>query len=108
MAERYTTDDGRTTVVEHRRGPGTIIAAILVAVLIIIGLLFATGFWKADTQGGSLPKVDISAKGGSLPQVDLKSKELVVGTKSTTVDVPKVETKKTRIDVPVVGVKDNN
>lgn len=108
MAERYTTEDGTTTVVEQRRGPGTIIAVIAVAALVIVGLLFATGFWKADMQGGSLPKVDVSAKGGSLPQVDLKSKELVVGTKTTTVDVPKVETKKAHIEVPVVGVKDNN
>jgi hypothetical protein len=35
----------------------------------------------------------------------VKSKELVVGTKSTTVDVPKVETRKATIDVPVIGVK---
>lgn len=53
-----------------------------------------------------MPDVDISAKGGSLPKVDLDSKEVVVGTKSTKVDVPKVTTEKESIAVPVVGVKD--
>jgi hypothetical protein len=109
MAEYSKTDDGTaTTVVERRRGPGFVIGIVLLTAVVIVGLLFATGFWKADVQGGSLPDVKVSAKGGDMPNVDLKSKEVVVGTKSTTVDVPKIETKKTKIDVPVVGVKDGD
>ena len=108
MADYYRTDDGtQTTVVERRRSPGMTVGIVLVVLIAIIGLLFATGFWKANVQGGSLPDVKVSAQGGSLPDVDVKSKKVVVGTKETTVDVPKVETKKAKIDVPVVGVKDN-
>lgn len=95
-----------TGVVEKRRGGGTTIAIILVAILVIVGLLFATGFWSADVKkDGALPEV--SVKGGELPSVDLDSKAVVVGTKKTEVDVPKVKTEKETIDVPTVGVKDN-
>lgn len=96
----------RETVVVKKRSGGTIIAIILVAALVIVGLLFATGFWSADvTKTGALPEV--SVKGGALPKVDLDSKEVVVGTKKTEVAVPKVKTEKETISVPVVGVKDN-
>lgn len=47
------------------------------------------------------------SRGGSLSEMNVHSKELVVGTKSTTIDVPKVETTKKKVDVPVVGVKNN-
>ncbi|MBB6122670.1 hypothetical protein [Sphingobium subterraneum] len=100
-------NDPNVTVVERRSGFGRTLAIIVVLALIVVGILFATGFWKADVQGGALPDVDVSAKGGALPDVDMQSKEVVVGTKSTSVDVPKIETEKTEIDVPVVGVKDN-
>ena len=80
-------------------------AAKLVFFVAIV--LFATGFWKADVKEGALPDVDVSAQGGALPEVDVDSKEVVVGTKETTVEVPKIETEKEKIDVPVVGVKDN-
>lgn len=103
MAE-YQNDAYRT---ERKSSAGRTIAIILIVLAVIVGVLFATGFWKADVKEGSLPDVDVSAKGGSLPDVDVDSKKVVVGTKETTVDVPKVETEKTEIDVPVVGVKDN-
>lgn len=96
--------DGEQVRAEHRRGPGVTIAIILAALVVIAGILFATGFWSADVKEGALPEV--SVKGGELPDVDLQSKEIVVGTKQTTVEVPKVETEKKEIDVPVVGVKD--
>lgn len=84
--------DDRTVIVE-KRGPGRTIAIVLIAILAIVGVLFATGFWKADVSGGDMPEV--SVKGGDLPKVDVDSKEVVVGSKKTTVDVP------------TVGVKDN-
>lgn len=97
--------DGR---VERRSGgAGRTIAILLLIAGLIVALLFFTGFWKADVTEGSLPQVDISTKGGSLPKVDVDSKELVVGTKETTVDVPKVTTEKETVSVPAVGVKDN-
>lgn len=89
-----------------RRSGGTMIAIILVAIVAIVGLLFATGFWSADvTKEGALPK--IAVEGGALPKVDLDSKEVVIGTKKTEVEVPKVKTETETIDVPTVGVKDN-
>jgi len=95
-----------TVVVEKRRGAGTTIAIIVVAILVIVGLLFATGFWSADVKkDGALPEV--SVKGGELPSVDLDSKEVVVGTTKTEVEVPKVKTETETVDVPTVGVKDN-
>jgi preprotein translocase subunit SecF len=107
MAE-YRNPDGTTTYVEKRSSTGKVIGLILLAILIVVGILFATGFWSADVKGGSLPKVNVSAKGGDMPDVDVHSKEVVVGTSKQTVTVPKVETKKTTVDVPTVGVKDSN
>lgn len=105
MADYRTGSDNR--VVGERRGPGRTIAIILVAAILLVGLLFATGFWSADVKEGALPDVKVSADGGRLPDVDLDFKEVVVGTKETKIDVPKVKTEKETISVPVVGVKDN-
>jgi len=85
---------------------GMTIGLVVLAAVVIVGLLFASGFWSADvTKSGALPEVSI--KGGALPNVDLDSKEVVVGTTKTEVEVPTVETKTTTIDVPTIGVKDN-
>ncbi len=108
MAEYRTTDaNGNPVYVEKRRGgAGRTLAIILILALVVVGLLFATGFFRLNSTGGSLPKVDVSAKGGSLPDVDIDSKKVVVGTKETTVDVPKVKTEKETVSVPVVGVSE--
>lgn len=94
-----------TSYAPRRSSAGRTIAILLIIVAVIAAILFATGFWSAKVDGGALPTV--SVKGGDMPSVDVDSKEVVVGTKKTTVDVPKVETEKTTIDVPTVGVKDN-
>lgn len=80
-------------VVVKKSSGGRVIAIIIVLALVIAGVLFATGFWKADVRGGDMP--DVSVEGGALPKVDVDSKAVVVGTK------------KEVIDVPTVGVKDN-
>ncbi len=80
-------------VIVKKSGAGRTIAIVLIVAVAIVGLLFATGFWKADMTGGDVPEV--SVKGGELPSVDVDSKEVVVGTK------------KEEIDVPTVGVRDN-
>lgn len=100
----------RDTITADKRGGGARVTIwiVLIAIVLIVGVLFATGFWSMDVKdSGSLPRVNVSAVGGNLPHVDVKSKEVVVGTKKTTVDVPTVETRKTTIDVPTVGVKGN-
>ncbi len=81
------------------------ILILLAVVVLVVIVLFATGFWSAAVKEGALPEVSVD--GGELPAVDVDSKEVVVGTTETTVEVPKIETEKETIDVPVVGVKDN-
>ncbi|CAN5379706.1 hypothetical protein BH11PSE5_BH11PSE5_21540 [soil metagenome] len=88
-------------------GAGVTVGGIVLAVIVVVAVLFATGFWSANVQGGELPKVNVSTKGGALPSVDVKSKEVVVGASKTTVDVPTVKTDKKSVDVPTIGVKDN-
>ena len=104
----YTTDqNGNRVVVERRGGAGRTLAIIAAVLAIIAAVLFFTGFWSANVKEGALPDINVSAKGGALPKVDLDSKEVVVGTKETTVEVPKLKTEKETISVPAVGVKDN-
>ena len=99
----YGDDPNDVRPVRRRRGGGTLALLLIIAAL-VVGLLFATGFWSADvTKSGSLPNVSVN--GGSLPKVDLESKKVVVGTTKTQVEVPKVKTETTTIDVPTVGVK---
>lgn len=94
--DKVVNPDGTNRVyVERHSGFGRTLAIIAVIAALIVGVLFATGFWSADVKEGALPDVDVSAKGGELPAVDVDSKEVVVGTKEET------------IDVPTVGVKDN-
>jgi hypothetical protein len=84
---------GDRTVVHKSGGAGRTLAIVVILILAVVGILFATGFWKADVKGGDMPEV--SVKGGDLPKVDVDSKAVVVGSKKET------------IDVPTVGVKDN-
>lgn len=101
--------DDRDIAVERREsgGIGKWIAILLIVAAVIVGLLFATGFWSANVKEGALPKVDVSTKGGAMPSVDLDSKAVVVGTTTQNVEVPKMTTTTEQVEVPVVGVKDN-
>lgn len=112
MAEYRTTDtgervytDGREPVYVEKRGGGVgrILGILALLALVVVALLFFTGFWRVNATGGSMPTVKVDAKGGSMPNVDLDSKKVVVGTKQETVEVPTVKTEKKTIDVPVVG-----
>ena len=93
MAEVHRDPHTGDRVVVHKNRTGRTLAIVLILILAVAGILFATGFWKADVKGGDVPEV--SVQGGALPKVDVDSKEVVVGTKEETVDVP------------TVGVKDN-
>ena len=101
----YTDENGRV-IVERRRGAGTVFGGIIALAVLVVVVLFATGFWSANvTREGSLPSIKVDAQGGELPKVDVNSKKIVIGTTDQTVDVPTVQTKKTKIEVPTVGVK---
>lgn len=88
MADPYRDDRVAT-----RKSGVSVWVWVALAAAVIVGLLFATGFWSADVKEGEMPEVSVD--GGKLPAVDVDSKEVVVGTE------------KKEIDVPVVGVKDN-
>lgn len=82
--------------------------AIGALVVLVVVVLFATGFWSVEVKEGALPDVDVTAEGGKLPAVDVDSKEVVVGTTETNIEVPKIETEKEKAEVPTVGVKDKD
>lgn len=100
--------DGNLNTERPRSGFGMTLGVIVLVIAVLVGVLFFTGFWKADVEGGAMPTVNVSAEQGRLPSVNVQSKEIVVGTKTKTVDVPRVETKQADVTVPVVGVKDND
>ena len=80
------------------------VLGILAVIVVIVIILFATGFWDVNqTEEGALPDVDVSAEGGELPAFDVDSKEVVVGTTETNIEVPKVETETETVEVPVVA-----
>lgn len=78
----------------------TIVAIVVVVAIIAV----ATGFVNLRGSSGSLPKVAV--EGGKMPSVNADVGSIDVGTKNSTVEVPKVsvDTKKTTIETPVVAV----
>lgn len=107
MVDNRNVNDGgpvRDTTVVRERGGVNKLAIALIAIAVIIGLLFATGFWSADVKDGALPEV--SVQGGAMPKVDLDSKEVVVGTTKTDIEVPKIKTETEQVSVPTVGIRD--
>lgn len=90
----YQTDKEPIAVKTRKSGAGSTIVLLGIILALIIGLLFATGFWNLDVKdSGSLPEVKVRAEAGQMPDVDVTSKEVIVGTKKTTVEVPTVEVK---------------
>ena len=82
-------------------------ALIALVVIVLIAIVaVATGFVNLSGDAGKLPTVAV--EGGRAPSVDADVGKVVVGTKETSVDVPKVTTTKETIDVPVVGVQKAN
>jgi hypothetical protein len=76
----------------------------ILAIVVVIGIVaLATGFINLSGKPGELPKVAV--EGGALPTVDADVGSVNVGTKNTTVEVPKIETKKEQVEVPTVSVE---
>lgn len=80
---------------------GWTIAAIVLLVLVIA---LAFGYLRVrQTQTAKLPEV--SVQGGQAPKFDVDAAKVDVGTKQTSIPVPKVETKREPITLPTVDVK---
>ena len=53
----YRAEDGQTVHVERKSGVGGIVLALIVLAAVVVGLLFATGFFSARVNdSGSLPQ----------------------------------------------------
>ena len=78
------------------------VVTILAIVVVIAIIAVATGFVNLHGRAGELPTVKV--EGGQAPAVKADVGSVDVGTKNTSVDVPKVETVKKKIEVPTVAV----
>lgn len=69
---------------------GRTVGIIIVVILVLFGLAWATGIVDFDqTQEGQLP--DVSVEGGQLPKVDADVADVDVGTKNETIEVPTID-----------------
>ena len=59
-----------------------------------------------QTEEGSLPDVDMQVEEGNMPAYDVDTADVDVGTRETTMDVPKVDvyTEEEQVTVPTVGL----
>ncbi len=74
---------------EEKSGWGRTIALWVIVFALLMGVLFATGFWKAQVQHpGSLPDINVRVVGGLLPSVIFESRKDIAGTPMTPVDAP--------------------
>ena len=81
---------------------------LIIAVVAVLAIIAAFAFGLIDvnqTKDTKLP--EIKAEGGQLPAFDADVADVDVGTKNTTVELPKVdvETTKQKIELPTVDVK---
>ena len=79
------------------------VITILAIVVIVAIIAVATGFVNLSGNSGSLPKVAV--EGGKLPSVGADVGSIDLGTKNTTVDVPRVDTVKKTVEVPTLSVE---
>lgn len=84
------------------------IVSIFVIVVVVAIIAVATGFVNLHGSTGSLPQV--SVQGGTLPAVQANVGSIDIGTKNTSVDVPKVDvgTVQKTVEVPTVAVHKPN
>ena len=78
------------------------IVTILVIVVLVAIVAVATGFVNLHGSSGTMPKVAV--EGGAMPSVKADVGSLDVGSKNSTIDVPKVDTVKKTVSVPTVAV----
>ena len=69
-------------------------AIVGIFVALLVGLLFACGFWSANaTEGSSAPGLSVKVVGGRLLGVVIDSKEVAAGTIRTPADASAVSEK---------------
>jgi len=78
------------------------VVTILAIIVVIAIIAVATGFVNLHGRAGELPTVKV--EGGQAPAVKADVGSVDVGSRNTSVDVPKVETVKKKIEVPTVAV----
>jgi hypothetical protein len=75
----------------------------ILAIIVVIAIIAVwTGFVHLNGTPGSMPTV--SVQGGQAPKVSADVGSIDIGTKNTSVDVPKVDTVKKTVAVPTVEV----
>jgi membrane protein YdbS with pleckstrin-like domain len=84
---------------------------LVAAVIVVIAVIAAFAFGLIDinqTRETRLP--DVSVQGGQAPAFDVDTADVDVGTKNTTVELPKVEvgTAKEQVKLPTVDVDKAN
>jgi len=79
------------------------IVTILAIIVIVAIIAVWTGFIRLNSSPGSMPTV--SVQGGKAPSVSADVGSIDVGTKNSTVDVPRVDTVKKTVQVPTVEVR---
>lgn len=84
---------------------GIIVGVIAIALIVWLGSMLID---VDQTKEGELPSVDVDveADAGELPEFDVDTGEVVVGTTTETVLVPKVEMVEEEVEVPTVGIKE--
>lgn len=79
----------------------------ILAIIVVIGIIaVATGYVNLHGKAGTMPTV--SVQGGSAPAVSADVGSIDVGSKNSSVDVPKIETVKKTVQVPTVEVHKAN
>jgi membrane protein YdbS with pleckstrin-like domain len=84
---------------------------LVAAVIVVIAVIAAFAFGLIDinqTRETRLP--DVSVQGGQTPAFDVDTADVDVGTKNTTVELPKVDvgTAKEQVKLPTVDVDKAN
>ena len=76
----------------------------ILAIIVVIGIIaVATGFVDLHGDAGKAPTVSVS--GGQAPRVSADVGRIDVGTKTSTVEVPKVTTTTKTVETPSISVK---
>ncbi len=74
----------------ERRSNNSRIVLIILAMLAIVALAWAAGFFNVETEG-ALTAPEVSVSGGSVPEVSVNTADIDVGTRQEEVTVPTVE-----------------